>query len=240
MVFPEKTIQSIIESSITNKKVNLEIRGIQKGLFFNFRIDSLVLKGFGGDMATLKNIHARINPLGLAGLNLKLTIDGGVGPGDMNGYVTSSVNNMQAGFVFKNADISDIPLFKRAGIQGRGSVSGSFFLSGEKWHYEFVTRNSNFEPVYFSGIKVPLNFFHTIAGSLDVKGNTMDVTSISLEGKDIYARLKGAIKDNMMDLEMEIMPGKSFLENPFFLAELEKYKVSPGYYVIPARGNISF
>jgi type II secretion system protein N len=197
MVFPEKTIQSIIESSITNKKVNLEIRGIQKGLFFNFRIDSLVLKGFGGDMATLKNIRARINPLGLAGLNLKLTIDGGVGPGDMSGYVRSSVNNMQAGFVFKNADISDIPLLKRAGIQGRGSVSGRFSLSGEKGHYEFVTRNSNFEPVYFSGIKVPLNFFHTITGSLDSKGNTMDVTSISLEGKDTYARRK-CYKDNMM------------------------------------------
>jgi hypothetical protein len=41
-------------------------------------------------------------------------------------------------------------------------------------------------------------------------------------------------------MTMEVMPGKSFLENPFFLAELERYKISPGYYRIPVRGNLSY
>jgi hypothetical protein len=37
---------------------------------------------------------------------------------------------------------------------------------------------------------------------------------------------------------MELMPGMSFIENPLFLAGLEKYKISPGYYVIPVKRDL--
>ncbi len=105
-------------------------------------------------------------------------------------------------------------------------------------HVEFVTKDSSFEPAVFSGVKVPLNFFHNIRGSIDIKGNIINVVSVALEGKDIYARLKGVVKDAVMDLNMELMPGMSFIENPLFLAEFEKYKISPGYYVIPVKRNL--
>ena len=91
----------------------------------------------------------------------------------------------------------------------------------------------------FSGITVPLNFFHRVTGSIDINGKILNIVSVYLEGKDISARLKGAIRDAVMDLNMELMPGKSFIENPLFIAGLEKYKISPGYYMIPARGNLS-
>jgi len=42
-----------------------------------------------------------------------------------------------------------------------------------------------------------------------------------------------------MDLNMELMPGRSFIENPLFNMEMDRYRVSPGYYVIPVRGNLS-
>jgi hypothetical protein len=86
---------------------------------------------------------------------------------------------------------------------------------------------------------VPLNLFQSISGSIDVRENVMHITSISLEGKDVNARLKGNIKANTMDLTMELMPGRSFIENPLFLNEFDRYKVSPGYYVIPVRGDLS-
>ena len=84
-----------------------------------------------------------------------------------------------------------------------------------------------------------MNLFHSISGSIDIGENIIHITSVSLEGKDVNARLKGAIKDNIMDLIVELMPRKAFLENPLFLNEVDKYKVSPGYYVIPVRGYLS-
>jgi hypothetical protein len=38
---------------------------------------------------------------------------------------------------------------------------------------------------------------------------------------------------------MELMPDKSFIENPLFINAVEKYKVSPGYYVIPVKRTYS-
>jgi hypothetical protein len=129
-------------------------------------------------------------------------------------------------------------LFKLIGIQATGTVSGRFTMLDDTGHVEFVTEDSRFGPAIFSGVSVPLSFFNSIRGSLDIKGNIINVVSIALEGKDIHARLKGSIKNAIMDLNMELMPGISFIENPLFRGELEKYKISPGYYVIPLKGNL--
>jgi type II secretion system protein N len=239
IVFPKKIIQSIIETSLTDRRINVEVRDIQKGLFYDFRVGDMVVKGFGGELVSLRNIHGRINPLGLARLCLELSIDGYAGPGDISGRMDFNANGAQAAFAFKNVRINDMSLFKRAGIKGTGTVSGRFSIVGDKGHIEFVTADASFEPSLLSGIKVPLNLFQSISGSVDVRGNIIYITSISLQGKDVNARLKGNIRANTMDLTMEVMPGRTFLENPLFLNEFDRYKVSPGYYVIPLRGGLS-
>jgi type II secretion system protein N len=239
IAFPEKTIQSIMENSVADRRISMEVRDIQKGLFYNFRVGNLVVKGFGGELVSLKNIHGRINPLGVARLRLELSIDGGIGSGDISGHINFSTDRTQAVFDFQDVSINDMPLFKLAGIKGTGAVSGRFSLAGDKGRIEFATANASFEPALFSGVGVPLNLFHSISGSIDMGENIIYMTSVSLEGKDVNARLKGAIKDNVMDLVMELMPRKAFLENPLFLTEVDKYKVSPGYYMIPVRGYLS-
>jgi hypothetical protein len=70
--------------------------------------------------------------------------------------------------------------------------------------------------------------------------NTIDVASVSLEGPNIFARLRGTIRNNFMDLRMEVMPEKVFLENPLLLSQVDRYQVSPGYYVIPVKGPLVF
>src|SRR4030042_190940 len=113
-----------------------------------------------------------------------------------------------------------------------------FTMLDDTGHVEFVTKDSRLEPAILSGVNVPLNFFNSVRGSVDIKGDIINVVSIALEGKDIHARLKGPIKDAVMNLDMELMPGISLIENPLFRGELGKYKVSPGYYVIPLKGNL--
>jgi type II secretion system protein N len=235
---PETSIQSIIENSISNNKFRLEVKGVKKGLFYNLSVDNLILKNSKKELIFLSNIYGRINPLSLIMLRLNLSFNGEVGEGTISGHTSLIRNKTQIGFDIKKADISDIPLFKLIGIQGTGTISGRLTIIDDTGHVEFVTKDSSFEPAIFSGVKVPLNLFHNIRGSVDIKGNIINVVSVALEGKDIYARLKGVVKDAVMDLDMELMPGVSFIENPLFLAELEKYRISPGYYVIPVKGNL--
>jgi type II secretion system protein N len=235
---PETSIQSIIENSISSNKLSLEVKGVKKGLFYNLSVDNLTLKSSGEQLVSLTNIHSRVNPLSLIMLRLNLSFNGGIGGGTISGHTSLIKNKMQIGLDIKKANISDIPLFKLIGVQGTGTISGRLTMVDDTGHVEFVAKDSSFEPAIFSGVKVPLNFFHITRGSIDIKENIINVISVALEGKDIYARLKGVVKDAVMDLNMELMPGMSFIENPLFLAGLEKYKISPGYYVIPVKRDL--
>jgi type II secretion system protein N len=239
LAFPKTSIQSIIEDSIRNEKLSIEVKGLRKGFWYSLSIDRITLKSSGEEQISFNNISVRINPLALMLLQLKASFSGDIGGGDISGHMTRTNNRMQIEFAFKKASISAIPLFKHAGVQGTGTVSGKFNMINGTGHAEFATEGASFETAVFSGVIVPLNFFHSIKGAIDIRGNIVDVVSIALEGKDIYARLKGVIRDAFIDLNMELMPGISFIENPLFINAFEKYKVSPGYYVIPIKRGYS-
>ncbi len=236
-VFPEKSIQTIIEDSLS-REFEPEVKGLRKGFFYDLHIDNLRLEHSGKEVISLDNIDAHVSPLSLMLLRLNLTMDGRISGGTVSGKMNLSKGGMRMRLDVKKADISEISLFRLAGIHGKGSISGRFAMTNETGHIEFIADNAVFEPFIFSETNVPLNLFNGVKGAIDIKGNILNVVSIALEGKDIYARVRGVIHDTVMDLNMELMPGRSFIENPFFLAGLEKYKISPGYYMIHVRGNL--
>jgi len=238
IAFPATAIESIIEDSAKDYMIDLEVQGLQKGLFYDLSIDNVMLKSSSQELFSLNNIKGRINPLSLIMLRLSLSYDGTVGRGPISGNMNRAGKEMQMELVFKDAEMNEVPFFKSFGIRGTGTISGRLTMMNDKGHIDFATNAASFEPADFSGVKVPLNFFNTVTGSVDITGNIINIVSVTLEGRDIYARLKGVIKDRVADLNMELMPGKSFLENPLVRIELDRYRISPGYYIIPIRGQI--
>lgn len=237
-VIPETTIQSIIEDYFAGKKFHVEIHEMKKGIFYNFSADKLAVRSSTREIIFFSNLHGAINPLSLLILQLNISVDGTVGGGNISGNVRIAKNNMQMRFDFTKARIDQISTLKRAGINGTGTLSGRFSMINNKGNIDFNTEDVNFQQAEFAGVKVPLNFFHNVKGAVEIDGDMLNIISVYCEGKDIYARLKGVIKDAVMDVNMEVMPGQSFIGNPFFFAELERYKISPGYYIIPVRSNI--
>jgi len=240
IAFPVTAMQSIIEDSVHNQKFTLTVEGLKKGMFYRLHADSIVLKNSGAGLISLNAIHGTINPLSLITSRMDLSMDGRIGEGHFSGDAILSKNMITVNIVFMQASLMDMQFLKIAGIRGTGDVSGKFTLTDQKGHLEFLVNNAGIEPAVFAGFTVPLNFFNTVKGSFDIEGNTVDLASISLDGRHIFARLKGVIKDNVMDLHMEVMPQKSFLENPLFLSQVDRYQVSPGYYVIPVKGYLVF
>lgn len=236
-IFPETSIQSVVDNSLSNNKFRLEVIGLNKGLFYKLNVDNLILKSSEEELITLNNIKSRINPLYLFIFQIRGYFNGEISGGYFSGNINFSKENIQSKIDFKQANISNIQLFKLFGIRGSGTISGSIIIKDNSGYIEFVTKDAAFEPFSFSNFRVPLNFFQNVMGSIEIKEEMINIISLTLDGKDIYARLKGIIQDNAADLKMELMPGKSFLENPFFLSEFERYRMSPGYYVIPLRGE---
>jgi type II secretion system protein N len=234
-VLPETSIRSIIENSICNKKFRLEVKGLKKGLFYNLSIDDLILKRHEEELIILNNIKSRINPIYLFIFQLRCSYHGEIGGGKFSGHMNLAQEKARAELDFIQANISSIQLFKNFGIQGTGTVSGGIIIGDNIGYIDFSTNDAKFEPLSFSDFRVPMNFFQTVKGYIKIKEEMINIISLTLEGRNIYARLKGIVKNNMLDAKMELMPGKSFNENPLFIYEFERYKVSPGYYVMPLK-----
>jgi type II secretion system protein N len=240
IAFPVTAIQSIIEDSVHDQKITLTVEGLEKSMFYRLYADSIVLKATGGELISLHAIHGTINPLGLVALRMDLSVYGRVGEGHFSGNARFSKTMITTRLDFMQARLRDMQFLGAAGIRGTGDVSGKFTLTDQRGHLEFLVNNAEIKPAVFAGVTVPLNFFNTIKGSVAIEGNTFDLASVSLEGQHVFARLSGVIKDNVMDLRMEVMPQKLFLENPLFLSQVDRYQVSPGYYVIPVKGYLVF
>jgi len=238
IALPERYLQERIESSINDGNLSIETEGLKKMLFYKFTIDRLALNGYGKEQVSLHNIRALVELPAFIRLKLSVPFHGDIGRGTISGNLIRTLSGEKIEMTIENARMSDIPCLKRAGIQGSGTLSGRFTMTNGAGHAEFVTHNAQFQPVVLSDMIVPLNLFSTARGALDVKGDTIHISSLALEGKDIYARLQGEVDHAFMELSMEIMPGKSFLDNPLFISALERYEISPGYYVLHLKRDL--
>lgn len=237
-VFSENTLQTIIKDSLAEHRIDSELHGLKKGLFYVLSIDTVVLKRNSAELISLHNVTLRIHPLSLFRFSLNGVIESEVYGGTLSGSVKFTKNTKHVNLTMNKVRVGEVVFLKHIGLTGQGTLSGKMVMADATGRVEFATEDAQFEPATYSGRRVPLNIFHAITGALDIKGGTIHLVSVSFTGKEVFARLKGAIQNSVMDLTMEIMPERSIVENPFLLAELEQYKVSPGYFVIPIKGTL--
>jgi type II secretion system protein N len=240
IVIPVALIEDIIAESMSGRRITAETKGLRKGFFYSLRAEKILVKSDSIEILSFEDAVFRIHPFRLILLQSKIAMNGKFGGGDISGNMHFAGNSAQIKLDAGNVSINRIPFFERAGIRGTGTFGGRFILTNDEGRIEFAADGVKFEPAVFSGIQVPMNLFSRVSGALATKENIIQVVSVSLEGKEIFARLKGNIQNSFMDLIMEVMPGKSYLENPLLLAGIERYRVSPGYYVVPVRGSLNF
>lgn len=240
IAFPVTAMESIIEDSINNQKAVIAVKGLKKGLFYRLYADNIVLKNAKSDLISLNSVLATIDPLRLMALRMDMSVYGRLGEGNFSGDASLSRKMVTMNLDFREAQLRDLQFFAITGIRGKGTISGRITMTDQNGHVNFLVNNAELEPLVFQDVPAPLNCFHTINGSVDIERNSIHLVSVSLEGQNISARLRGDIKDGVMDLRMEVMPQKLFLENPLFLSQIGRYQVSPGYYLIPIKGPLVF
>lgn len=240
IVIPESLIMNLTENSLKDKNITLETKGFKKGLFYSFKFDGITLKKTGDTLLSLENVGGRINPLSLLLMRLTLSFDADTSGGDIKGQINLLKGKTLVNIYIDNANVDEMPLLKVIGLSGKGSLSGELHLRDKSGDLRFFIKDARFADKSFSGINVPLNVFHNVKGAMVINGDTVEVTSFSLEGSGIYARIKGNIRGGNIDLTMEIMPDSSFAGSSYIFSMIDNYKVSPGYYVIPIKSTISF
>ena len=240
VVFPETYLANLIENSLNDPEMRVEVSGLSKGLLYSFGAESITLKKADKTLIVAERIRGRINPFSLLLLRLDMRFSGGAGGGNINGRVDLIRGKSRVLVAVEKADLGSIPLFSLAGVNGSGAFSGRMEMNGSAGEIRFEITDARMENSSFGGIALPLNIFRSARGVLSVADKTVSVTSFALEGTDIFARIKGTITGSRLKLAMEVMPERSFMEKNPLAALLEAYKVSPGYYVIPVDGDLLF
>lgn len=228
----EKFIVSLLKKPLPSG-VCLKADNLKKGLFYNVKIEKLTIKNKNGEIL-IQNLHAKINPFYLPLGKLKVSFHGYLNQGKFFGKAITSKHKNYVDLTLKDVQLSKFSFLKQMGISGNGLLSGTLFMKDGKGDIKFSVDQANLKNTSFD-IPIPLSVFSRIMGYLIFENNTIDVKSFTLEGKNIYAKIKGEIIKNRINVKMEFMPSPSL--SSLFLP-LEKYRSSPGYYVIPANYTI--
>lgn len=231
---PEGLITNYIENSLIKSGMKIETDGFKKGLFYNFSIKSINVTGKNNvQMLTIKDVEARLNFSSVVKLTPRIYFNGNINNGEIHGNISLKGTDVVSIINGSNINIQDIPAFGRLGIQGTGNLTFDLWHMNNRSEIKFSLNDAN---AYgsFSGTGIlPLDIFQKVRGALVIENELASVKSLVLEGKGIYARVKGDIRRNNQNLKIEVMVDSSSQSGLPSLKIIEQFKVSPGYYVIP-------
>gem|GEM_PF-644847 len=189
-------------------------------------------KGEGVPLLTIQNMDIDPDPLSILKLTPQININGQVNLGTIRGLITMKQRNPDLYVVGKNIQINGLSIIERTGIYGDGTLNFKFQRADEKGEFTFSIEDAKLKGALPGIGALPLNVFKNVKGLLTIE-DTLNVDSLTMEGKGIYVRIKGKIKESNFDGNIEIMVDSSFDLYAVLQAFLERYKISMGYYVIP-------
>ena len=244
LAIPESWIAAYVQELLKDSKISIEFSGIKKGFFYTLRIGHVLVSRTTPGNATNAIPHpqtlictirdASIIPDVVSFLVLapRFNISGQINGGDIRGAYTGSFQETAIQINGNNIQMNGLPVFENMGIYGHGVLSFHFQWKNDKGEMTFDIDHADLRG-QAAGLNVmPLNVFNHMKGVLDFSDVTR-LNPVSFEGKGIYLRLKGAIREQSLDGTMELMTDASFNQYPLLQATLKQYQVSPGYYLIP-------
>jgi type II secretion system protein N len=233
---PDSYVKASIEDAIlihTDSNIDTSLSNFRKGLFFTAYADSLDLRISNIHALRVTGVKSKINPFSIVKKQIAFTVEGKIGTGDIKGYFTLPGDGT---LTISRAELNAIPYLKTLGLEGKGYLSGDIILKDDSVDATFHIPNADIQGTLM-GTPLPVNSFHKIQGALSIRGDTIDIKSVSLELDKGYARLKGKITNGYMNLALEIMPTPGKLEN-YESMLLAQFMISPGYYIVPIKGSL--
>lgn len=242
---PEALLTGIIEDSVKTGGLDIEVNGFRKGLFFSFTSESIEIKKSDKRLLSINGVSGRVDLLALPLMKVVMPFQGRVGSGELKGRALLRRKHYEVDLSVDAAQMQEIAFFGQAGLKGKGTLAVDVYVEDGRGEIKFAIEDAEFGMLYLpgslSGFVLPLGMFQSARGVVRFKGQTVEVESLSIEGRGIYARAKGVIRGREVDMKLELMPEASVMPMDAFViltSLISSYRVSPGYYVIPIKTGI--
>lgn len=233
---PDELLQERIEDLISTAggaRISASLKGLRKGLFFDIYAEGLALEMDGRPAIEIRDLWGSFNPLSLAKRELSFSMKGKIGTGEING----SFSFPRGGdMTIEEVELNAISYLTSLGIRINGHLSASLALQNDTMHVIFQVPDLDMGNSELAIIIPFVDSFNKLQGILTIRGNNVKVKSVTLEGERARARISGDITNGYSNLTLELMPSVKLNSVESML--IGKYQVSPGYYVIPLKGQI--
>ena len=249
IVFPADTIEERLESTLGRGGVTVDAKGLKKGLFFSVGIEALEVKKDGAVAAAFYDVTLEPDWPALLRLAPGVKVSGEIGGGRVSGTAGTARKAGKAGKArdggslelrARGVQLAQLEIMSLTGVRLEGTlradvkISGSSEPAGPSGSGKLLIEALRASHVEVMGFELPKDIFHTARGAFSIRGDTIQITSLALEGEGIYARLKGEVSPKGADATLELMPETLEL-NTLLSAAAGRYKKGDNLYVIPLK-----
>lgn len=236
---PASMLESMVEENLKRGALHADLVGFKKGLFLSFSSEALDVNKSGERLFSVEDLRGRLELLqSLKRMKAVIAFKGSMGGGGLRGTLRIKGKSYSLDLALEGADLEKLGLFEHTGLKGSGALSAEAHMADNAGDVRFSVTDARLKPMNISGKPIPLNMFHTVRGALNIKGREIEVKSVSLEGKGLYARASGTIRGGMLDMTLELMPEA---EADLVMSVVAgRYRVSKGHYKIPVRWKLDF
>lgn len=246
---PANVLLSAANSGLSQYGLKLSAASFGKSLPLGVKGKGITLSSEAGDLLKISKGRVSIELLPLLAGRLTLAINAEIGSGTLVSSL-SLLRNPSTYLELKNVRLEDIPFFQSvAAMKASGILSGKVDITGllakAKGSVQLEVKAAELSGIKLGEMPLPDASYRTVQGMIKIAGGKGTIESFTLQGDDLYIRLKGGLplvdplQATPLDLSLEIMPKPELLEKQklVFLL-LVKYQDTPGHYLIPVKGTL--
>jgi type II secretion system protein N len=246
---PADLLLKAANRGLSQYDLKLDAVSFSKALPLGIKGSGFILSSPEGELLKVRKGRLSLELLPLLTGKLVFTVDAEIGSGSFNSSL-SLLRSPYTQITVKNVRLEDIPFFQTvAGIKAAGILSGNLATTGivakAKGAVQLEVQGAELSGIKIGEMPLPDAAYRTVQGMIRINGGKGVIESFTLQGDEIYARLKGGLPladplpATPLDLQLEIMPKPALLEKQklIFLVLL-KYQDTPGHYLIPVRGTL--
>jgi type II secretion system protein N len=246
---PASVLQDAATKALARNGLILAAGSFTKQFPLGIKGSELTLQGTAGTVLALDRFGARLEILPLLRGKVTISFQGAIGAGSISGRYSPGRDNKLV-MDWEGIALEKIPFFSTvAGARVKGLLKGKAAINGQGnklgGELQLDVQEADLRGISIGETALPDAAYRTVQGMVRINSGTARLESFTLQGDDLYIRLKGTLPlsepfaASPLDLVLELMPKPEFLtKQKFVFLLLTKYLDTPGHYQIPIKGSL--
>lgn len=229
--------------------LHLTAASFGKALPLGIKGTGITLSSASGELVSLAKGRLSVALLPLFAGRVVVNVKAAIGAGSLDASL-SLLRQPATSIAIRNVRLEDIPFFRTvAAMKTSGILSGKVETTGllarANGSVRLEVQGAELSGIKLGEMPLPDASYRTVQGAVSIKEGKGTIESFTLQGDDLYVRLKGALPladplpATPLDLTLELMPKPALLDKQklIFLLLL-RFQDTPGHYQIPVKGTL--